>query len=165
MSRLSHWPTPIVSLAIFGLFILYPYPSQRIVSADDPPRPAECITIYDPDPKHLWNRLYEALYVRLEVKDTFDPNELDPFFWEASPYAEKGERYKSALSVLDEFIAAKGEKLITDPRKQALLQRDLWALFDQVAHTRNLVAADQATSEQELARRVAKILPRLALTH
>ena len=45
-------------------------------------------------------------------------------------------------AVLYEFIAARGDKLITDPRRRALLQRDLWALWDvlkrQVLHSRAL---------------------------
>jgi hypothetical protein len=77
---------------------------------------------------------------------------------------EKGENYKRAVAVLDEFIAKRGDQLITDPRKRALLQRDLWALFDQVAGSRVLVVKDKISAEMELARRVAKILPRLALT-
>jgi hypothetical protein len=122
------------------------------------------VTVYDPDPKHLWNRLHEALYVRLDGQGPDDPGELDPFLWQHSPYAEKGERYKRAAAVLDEFIAERGDKLITDPRKRALLQRDLWVLFDTVAPSRFLVAPDKADGEIELAVKVAKILPRLALT-
>jgi hypothetical protein len=120
--------------------------------------------VYDPSPKHLWNRLHEALYVRLHGAGPDDPEELDPFLWQRSPFQEKGERYKRAVAVLDEFLAERGDKLITDPRKRALLQRDLWALFDQVAPSRFLVARDQADHEIELAARVAKVLPRLALT-
>jgi hypothetical protein len=68
------------------------------------------------------------------------------------------------VAVLDEFIAEKGDKLITDPRKRALLQRDLWVLFDTVAPSRFLVPPGKTDGEIELAARVAKILPRLALT-
>src|SRR5262249_20656307 len=84
--------------------------------------------------------------------------------WQRSPYGEKGERYQRAAAVLDEFLAQRGDRLIADPRKRALLQRDLWVLFDTVAPSRFLVAPDQRDGAAELAARVAKILPRLALT-
>jgi hypothetical protein len=112
----------------------------------------------------LWNRLHEALYVRLDGEGPDDPGELDPFLWQRSPYLEKGERYQRAAAVLDEFLAERGDRLIADPRKRALLQRDLWVLFDTVAPSRFLVAPDKTDGETELAGRVAKILPRLALT-
>ncbi len=143
-----------------------------MVRAADPPRDSPSVTVYDPDPQHLWNRLHEALHERLEGEGPEDPGELDPFRWEDNPYREKGARYKRekgetyqrARAVLDEFLAEKGDTLSTDPRKRALLQRDLWVLFDTVAPSRFLVAPDEVDGQIELARRVAKILPRLALT-
>lgn len=71
---------------------------------------------YDPDPKHLWNRLHQALHVRLttnrgggefllEPQDReFDPNDLDPLLWHASNYLVRG---------------AADEKLYADLIKQA----------------------------------------------
>jgi hypothetical protein len=149
------------ALGICAVWSSLPTPGTR---AADPPRDAPGVTVYDPDPRHLWNRLHEALYVRLDGAGPDEPGELDPFLWQRSPYAEKGERYQRAAAVLDEFIAERGDRLIADPRKRALLQRDLWVLFDMVAPSRFLVAPDKRDGEIELARRVAKILPRLALT-
>jgi hypothetical protein len=136
----------------------------RTVRAADPPRDSPRVTVYDPNPKHLWNRLHEALLVRLDGGKPDEPGQLDPFLWEQSPYGKKGERYRHAAAVLDEFLAKRGDKLIADPRKRALLQRDLWALFDTVAPSRFLIAPGKKDPEIELARRVAKILPRLALS-
>ncbi len=149
------------ALAVFAVCSSQPPSGMR---AADPPRDSPRVTVYDPNPKHLWNRLHEALYVRLDGAGPDDPGELDPFLWQRSPYQEKGERYKRAAAVLDEFIAERGDKLIADPRKRALLQRDLWVLFDTVAPSRFLVAPDKTDGEMDLARRVAKVLPRLALT-
>jgi hypothetical protein len=115
----------------------------------DPLPDTASVTVYDPDPKHLWNRLHEALYVWLEGEGPHDPGELDAFLWQDNPYRDKGERYKRAVAVLDEFVAKRGDKLVGDPRKRALLQRDLWVLFDTVASFRG---------------RAVKILLRLALT-
>jgi hypothetical protein len=153
-----------VCLTALGVFAADSPLPTRTVRAADPPREAPSVTVYDPDPKHLWNRLHEALCVRLDGDAPDEPGQLDPFRWQRSPYEEKGERYKRAAAVLDEFIAERGDKLITDPRKRALLQRDLWVLFDTVAPSRFLVAPDKADGEIELAARVAKVLPRLALT-
>jgi hypothetical protein len=160
----SRWPLSAVCLTALGLFAGSSTRQTRTTWAADPPRNSPSVTVYDANPKHLWNRLHDALYVRLEGEGPDDPGELDPFLWQDSPYREKGERYKRAVAVLDEFIAERGDKLITDPRKRALLQRDLWVLFDTVAPSRFLVAPDKRDGELDLARRVAKILPRLALT-
>src|SRR5205823_9384862 len=120
------WPLTAVCLTALGLFAACSARPARMVEAADPPREPPRVTVYDPNPKHLWNRLHEALYVRLEGEGPDDPGELDPLLWEDSPYREKGERYNRAAAVLDEFIAERGDKLIANPRKRALLQRDLW---------------------------------------
>jgi hypothetical protein len=158
------WLLSAVCLTVLGFVVVCSFRPARTVRAADPPRDSLRVTVYDANPEHLWNRLHEALYVRTDGEGPDDPGELDPFLWQRSPYREKGERYKRAVTVLDEFIAERGDKLIADPRKRALLQRDLWVLFDTVAPSRFLVAPDQMDGEIELARRVAKILPRLALT-
>ena len=41
--------------------------------------------------------------------------------------------HSAAVQVLDRFIQAHGERLIRDPFKRCLLQRDLWQLFDWAA--------------------------------
>jgi hypothetical protein len=74
--------------------------------------------------------------------------------------SEKGQ--KAALEVLDEFIAKKGHTLIKDPRKRALLQRDLWAIFDSLPVPR--WGASLKHPQMELATRVARIIRRLSLT-
>jgi hypothetical protein len=160
----SRWALSAVWLTALGFFAVCSSRPTPVVRAADPPGGSPGVMVYDSNPKHLWNRLHEALYVRLDGAGPDDPGELDPFLWQHSPYQEKGERYKQAVAVLDEFIAERGDKLITDPRKRALLQRDLWVLFDTVAPSRFLVAPDQRDGEIELASRVAKVLPRLALT-
>jgi hypothetical protein len=102
------------------------------------------VTLYDRDPNHLWNRLHRALHVRdtdmnnPEKEQTLFPGdqsyhalELDAFLWHSrSTYLRFGEPHKTALAVLDEFLAKDGEKLVREPVKRAFLQRDLWAVFD-----------------------------------
>jgi hypothetical protein len=118
--------------------------------------------IFDPDPQHLWNRLYDASRALIKGAETSDPWELDPFLWRSDAYVFTGQAQKSALEVLDEFIARGGHTLVKDPLKRALLQRDLWALFDSLQPPR--WGAGRKNPETELARRLARILPRLGLT-
>ena len=80
------------------------------------------MTLYDPDPKHLWNRLHQALHIRFRDGDgdrdapvsadqKFDPNDLDPFFWDRHhPYLLSGPGHREALTLLDEFLDKKGKR-------------------------------------------------------
>ena len=173
MSLSSRRPLLAVYLTALSLIAASSSRATRMVWAADPAESPR-VTVYDPNLNHLWNRLHEALYVRLERKGQDDPGELDPFLWEHSPYRpfpwerapyrEMQERYKRAIAVLDDFISEEGNKLIADSRKRALLQRDLWVLFDTAAQSRWLVSPDKVDSEIELARRAARIMSRLALT-
>jgi RNA polymerase sigma factor (sigma-70 family) len=130
------------------------------------------LPVYDPDPGHLWNRLFTALWVRplrpggrdsswpvepptLGVDDRVPPG-LSPALrelWRSTynrdpnrrieggdvlepplfphPYSLLGGRsFEAVNAVLDEFLRDQGERLARDPLKRALLQRDLWPVFD-----------------------------------
>src|SRR5262249_24436345 len=119
-------------------------------------------TVYDPDPKHLWNRLHDAFRARSEDGKESDPWELDPFLWRNEQYLASKKGHQSALKVLDEFIASNGHTLSKDPLKRALLQRDLWTLFDSLYVPR--WGAALKDPQMKLATRVARITPRLSLT-
>jgi hypothetical protein len=173
---------PLVILLI-GLPVLAAATADtRVIAA--PPDGAG-MTLYDSDPKHLWNRLHRALHVRAMVPDgepeppqyaapTFDPNELDPFFWyphdlhyREHPYLLSGPAYREALALLDEFLDKQGESLIKDSLKRALLQRDLWTLFDWAAAPEwtKLDEKHQFASERrELQTRLGRVISRLALS-
>jgi hypothetical protein len=136
-------------------------PQQR--AAIDKAAPAsQLTTVYDPDPQHLWNRLHDAFRSRTGDGKTGDPWELDPFLWQNEQYLASEKGLKTSLDVLDEFIAKNGHTLIKDPLKRALLQRDLWTLFDSLSVPR--LGAVQKNPQMELAIRVARIIPRLSLT-
>lgn len=121
------------------------------------------ITIYDSDPGHLWNRLHTALRVRTDRTGApFGEDTLDPLLWMNSRHLLVGESHAKAIGVLDEFIEKHGEKLATDPLRKALLQRDLWAVFDWAAEPsreKNLVSG-----AEKLLSRLAVALNRLVLT-
>src|SRR5215470_246845 len=99
------WMLSALCLTVLGFVVVCSFRPTPGMRAADPPRHSPRVTVYDPNREHLWNRLHEALYVRLDGAGPDDPGELDPFLWQRSPYREKGERYKRALAVLDEFIA------------------------------------------------------------
>jgi hypothetical protein len=88
-------------------------------------------TLYTPDPNHLWNRLYRVLYRRETAGGKeYGYDELDPLLWARTKYLVTDPGNRQAIEVLDEFLASHGERALNDPLKRAVLQRDLWAIFD-----------------------------------
>ncbi len=119
-------------------------------------------TIYDPNPNHLWNRLNETLFERTaQDGKKYGLDELDILYWNRTTNLLAGISHQQALTILDEFINTHGEKLIQDPLKKALLQRDLWALFDWTAGGLN---RNYKTERKDLLKRLAFAIQRLELT-
>jgi hypothetical protein len=119
------------------------------------------VVIYDPDPSHIWNRLHATFYVREDLPGTeLLPDALDPPLWRHTTYLLAQPSHQKALRVLDEFLETHAEKLISDPVKRALLQRDLWAVFDWSA----AMSPGYEKEKRELQARLADVLRRLALT-
>jgi len=120
-------------------------------------------TIYDSDTNHLWNRLNETLFVRSAPDGKrFGLEELDILYWGRTTNLLAGASHQQAISVLDEFINTHGEKQIHDPLKRALLQRDLWELFD--LSTGYSSGPNEKLARRELQSRLAIAIRRLALT-
>jgi hypothetical protein len=117
--------------------------------------------VYDPSSQHLWNRLYRQLYART-TKDgkEYGRDSLDLLAWGGVTYLLEDPAYQQAIQLLDEFLSTHGEKLVTDPLKRALFQRDLWAVFDWLQF--NLV--DHPTQRQAMQSRLVQVVQRLALT-
>jgi hypothetical protein len=136
------------------------------LSGTGAPRPAAesssaTVAIYDPDPKQIWNRLHATFFVREDMPETrLLPDALDPPFWYHTTYLLEPSSHNKALHVLDEFLQTHAENLIHDAVKRALLQRDLWAVFDWSAKR----APGYETEKRELQSRLQEILRRLALT-
>jgi hypothetical protein len=144
------------------------------VAFAQPLPPAEN-TIYDSDTNHLWNRLNETLFERTaQDGKKYGLDELDILYWVRTTNLLSGVSHQRAISVLDEFINTHGENLIQDPFKRALLQRDLWELFDWSAGTsfypvnvsghHSLLTGQFSKERRELQSRLALVIRRLALT-
>jgi hypothetical protein len=128
-------------------------------TADAPPTPH---TVYDPSPNHLWNRLNQSLFIRTAPDGRqYGTNELDIMYWDMTTNLLSGASHQEALAILDEFINTHGEKLIQDPLKKALLQRDLWALFDWSVRMENWRYKPE---REELQKRLAVVIQRLEMT-
>jgi hypothetical protein len=120
-------------------------------------------TIYDSDTNHLWNRLNETLFERTaQDGKKYGLDELDILYWFRTTNLLAGVSHQQAISILDEFINDHGEQLIRDPLKRALLQRDLWELFDWTALP--WPNTSYAPERKELQKRLVVVIRRLALT-
>jgi hypothetical protein len=93
--------------------------------------------IYDDNPRHLWNRLHEALFVRIGNNgEEYGRDRLEPLLWRGSRHLLAGESHDRLIRVLDEFNKG-GESLIANPVKRAMLQRDLWLVFSWLESSHN----------------------------
>ena len=125
------------------------------------------VTIYDPNPTHLWNRLHSVLFIRTDIRSTNRvPDALDPPLWHSSSYLLAKPSHERVLRILDEFLQNHGEKLIRDPAKRAMLQRDLWAVFDWSVEREpeRPQEADFEKEKQELQWRLSEVMRRVALS-
>jgi hypothetical protein len=121
-------------------------------------------TIYDSDTNHLWNRLNETLFERTaQDGKKYGLDELDILYWDRTTNLLAGVSHQQAISVLDEFINSYGEKLVRDPLKRALLQRDLWELFDWTAKP-GFFRGQFPGERRELQSRLATVIRRIALS-
>jgi hypothetical protein len=148
-------------LAVMLLALLTATPSGEGETRSVTESLAGTVAIYDPDPGHVWNRLHATFFVREDLPETsLLPDALDPPFWFHTTYLLEQPSHNKALRVLDEFRQTHAENLIHDPVKRAMLQRDLWAVFDWSAKR----ALGYETERRELQARLQEILRRVALT-
>lgn len=124
------------------------------------------VAVYDENPSHIWNRLYAALRVREDSEGKgYSEDSLDPMLWRESEHLLAQPSHDFALRVLDEFLQTHAENLIQNPLKRAMLQHDLWAVFDwSVQQYSRSGQARYVNEKRELQIRLAEVLRRLALT-
>jgi hypothetical protein len=140
---------------------LAPGPQSAAVAA-----PKHQCRIYNPNPSHIWNRVHATLLIREDLPGANqDADSLDALFWFTTKYLLATPWHQRALNVLDEFLQTHAENLIHDPVKRAILQRDLWAVFDwSVERQRPQGETSYEQEKRELQIRLAEVLRRLALT-
>jgi hypothetical protein len=157
----------LVAIAAVVCFFASPGSSQS------PKKNSLMRSMYDADPEHLWNRLHEALFVRVGSDSlTYGPDRLEPLLWLGSKHLLEERSRDRAVAVLKEFIQSKGEKLIEDPVKRAILQRDLWLVFNWLEgehgkgfeEPQPLTSESVRTSQEKLRRPLVAVIGRLALT-
>jgi hypothetical protein len=126
--------------------------------------------VYDADPMHLWNRLHDALFVRVGPNGhEYGRDRVEPLLWRTSQHLIAGTSHDRLLSVLAEFNRG-GEALIADPLKRAMLQRDLWLVFTWLEHGREDFERFPGPKKQWYVRRdalrqpLARAIARVALS-
>jgi hypothetical protein len=117
-------------------------------------------TLYDRDPNHVWNRLYRSLYRRIDRDGKeYGYDEIDPLLWPGTKYLLNQPANQQAVAILDEFLATHAERKIRDPLKRAMLQRDLWAVFDWTAQV-----TAKSPERSTLQIKIVQVMKRLALS-
>lgn len=122
------------------------------------------VTLYAPDPSHLWNRVYSALMMRAPDVDAAINDLLDPPLWANTQHLLDGDSNRRAVALLNEFV--KGEPL---PRamsawQRAVMQRDLLGIFHWLAEREMSQRGEWTGPQRELAAALARAIRHLALT-
>jgi hypothetical protein len=119
----------------------------------------------------LWNRLHAALFVRVGPDGrAYGQDHLEPLLWVGSRHLLEAQSHRRALALLEEFLKQKGENLVEDPLKRAVLQRDLWLVFNWLEghhshfHGPALTEEQVRAAQDRLRRPLAAVIGRLALT-
>jgi hypothetical protein len=118
------------------------------------------------NPPTLLDRLRETLFVRTAPDgEKFGNTELDILVWQNSRYLLTSPSREKAIQVLDSFIRSHGERLVQNPVERAMLQRDLWALFDRTANYNAPwdSGASDSRALRELQRRLVVVIQQLAM--
>lgn len=127
-------------------------------------RAKESSALFNPDPQNVANRLYLLLHVRTDAQGAqhgFDL--LDPPLAQETNYLLVGKSHDQAIALLDEFLRTHAERQIPAPEKRAILQRDLWAVFDWADDSEDPSLPHHA-ERAELMARLAPAIRRLALS-
>src|SRR5437899_3222953 len=89
------------------------------------------VTLYDPEADHLWNRVHQILFVRTTADGkALGHDEVDPLLWPGTKHLLTGPSHTDAIRILDEFLTRGGDKLVQDPLSRAIMQHDLWTVFE-----------------------------------
>jgi hypothetical protein len=157
-----------IALAGIALTAAVPFTSRELAVPVSAPENNEKSGVpYDPNPAHIWNRLHDALLIREGPTGAkYGEDSLDPLLWGNTKHLLAQPSHDRALRVLDQFLETHAENLIHDPVKRAIMQRDLWAVFDWSVERQPGDEDESAFQKErhELQIRLAEVLRRLALT-
>jgi hypothetical protein len=139
--------------------------------AGSPAKTSSERSMYHADPEHLWNRVHKAMFVRVGPDGrAYGQDRLEPLLWGRSKHLLEEKSNKRVVALLEEFLKKKCEKLVKDPLKRAVLQRDLWLVFNWLEGDHGKFS-DPAFKPEEvraardrLRRPLAAVIGRLALT-
>lgn len=122
----------------------------------------QTVTLYSPDAEHPWNRLHAHFFVRrTERGNVVGQDTVDPLLWHDTTHLLEGKSHSQALKLLEELNAG-GWKLCREPVKRAVLQHDLWRVWDWATYAGN---EDRFSRErQALQERLAKSIRLLSLS-
>jgi hypothetical protein len=168
VERLSNWIV-LLSLGVVFIGIANQLNVQQKTSLflhSENANVPETWTLYYPDPNHIWNRLYRTFYRRESRGHEYGYDELDPLLWVQTKYLLTDQASRQALTALDEFLSTHGEKAINDPLKRAILQRDLWAIFDWTTECFECSkqSTNTAAAKLSLQTKLVQVIKRLALS-
>jgi hypothetical protein len=141
-------------------------------SSSAPPKPDQekeqaTEKLFDADPNHPWNRLHQFFYIRSVPKGgSYVYRGPDAPLGRHGPFLVESNSHEEALGLLDDFLKAKDDERIEDPLKRALLQRDLWYVFDKLAEAPYFGmsrddAEDKQPQRRAIQKRLAQVMRRL----
>lgn len=161
LNLLAVFVTGLPAVALIG------QPSPGVPPTAPPPRPIDArFAPYSVDPKHPWNLLHQALFVRTTAAGGRVVHTIDPLLYRGGTHLLIGEPHERAISLLDRFSAASEARSIHDPVKRLFFQRDLWAAFDYAAWYPDdwMFKSKHEPAAIALRNRLAKAIGQLSLT-
>lgn len=150
----------VVSVSLIAQADEPPQSDKHAASRESTPQSA----IYHSDPQHLWNRLHAALFIRRGPDGrAYGDDRLEPLLWPGTRHLIERESRNRALGLLNAFIETRGERLVADPVKRAVLQRDLWLVVNWLeGDHQELKVNEVRASQRELIPRLANVIRRLS---
>src|SRR6185437_13361225 len=163
MNRSRLYPAAaMICLAVLGLLSAGSAPPKDGEAKD---QAAE--KLFDIDPAHPWNHLHQLFYVRQVGKGrTYIHQGPDAPFGRQGPFLIEGPSHDRTLKTLDAFLRSKDDERIKDSLKRAILQRDLWYVFDKLAETPSFGWNDDPIEDKQpqrraVQKRLAQVMRRL----
>ncbi len=105
--------------------------------------------------------MHETLFVRIGPNgQEYGADRMDPLIWKNSRFLLEGESLKNATDALRNVVVLPSEEIEKlSLRQRALMQRDLWAVFD------SIVDRGQPLFHWRILELLSKIMQKVALSH